>query len=498
MNLYDFLLSNASPEKPAVVSRQEQVTYAELIRTAESVAAALQQHGVLKGDRVGVLMENSAFWVASYLGIIKIGAVAVPMPQRLTADTFVSLTQLIQCDTFCVDPQRFARHRAVFPRGSRVLLPKQPPNVQADDPLTILTPIENGTAATADVAEAEDLAALMFTSGSTGQPNAVKVSHRNIMANTDSIVSYLNLAADDRMMVVLPFDYCFGTSLLHTHLRVGGTLVINNTFTFVETVLDDMEQFACTGIAGVPTVFQHLLRRSSLTRRQLPHLRHAQQAGGRLSEVFISEFSAAFPHARFFVMYGQTEATARLSFLPPERLHDKLGSIGKGIPGVQLEVLDESGNSVAPDQVGEIVARGDNITQGYWVPDPNKAPFRDGALHTGDLARVDSEGFIFIVGRNSEFLKLSGHRVSSKEIEDVLFELPDVLEAAVVGVQHPELGETARAYVVVAKGANVSSETVIKHCKRRLPPYAVPHDVQFLSELPKNASGKVLKNELRK
>ena len=298
------------------------------------------------------------------------------------------------------------------------------------------------------------------------------------------------------MMVVLPFDYCFGTSLLHTYLRVGGTLVINNTFAFIETVLDDMEQFACTAMAGVPTVYQHLLRRSSFARRSFPSLRQLQQAGGRLPDVLLDELTAAFPQARLFVMYGQTEATARLSYLPPERLSDKRGSIGRGMAGVRLQVLDQDSQPVAPGQVGEIVAEGDNVALGYWRPDPAKNPFRDGKLYTGDLAQVDADGFIYIVARSSEFLKLSGHRVSAKEIEDVLYELPDVLEAAVIPVEAGDAGETAKAYLVVRRPAQLAREQVIDYCKKRLPPYAVPHEIEFRAELPKNSAGKILKHEL--
>ena len=186
-----------------------------------------------------------------------------------------------------------------------------------------------------------DLAALMFTSGSTGQPRGVMVLHANIMANTQSIIQYLSLTADDRIMVVLPFHYCFGTSLLHTHLKVGATLVIDHRFLYPEGELQRMADTECTGLAGVPSHFQILLRRSSLKRRSFPHLRYVQQAGGYLAPVFIRELRKALPQTQVFIMYGQTEATARLSYLPPEFLDHKIGSIGKGIPGVRLQVLNE-------------------------------------------------------------------------------------------------------------------------------------------------------------
>src|SRR5260221_6289221 len=336
----------------------------------------------------------------------------------------------------------------------------------------------------------------MFTSGSTGEPNAVMVSHRNIMANTDAIIEYLGLAADDTMMMLLPFDYCFGLSLLHTHLRVGGTMVLNNASQFAEDVLNDMERYACTGFAGVPAIYQHLLRRSSLARRSLPRLRHAQQAGGRLANALIKEFRAALPHVRFFVMYGQTGATSRLSYLPAERLVDKLGSIGRGVPGVTLHGLDPKGEPVAPDEIGEIVAEGESVALGYWLPDVGKESFRDGRLFTGDQARVDTDSFIYLFGRTSDFIKPAGHRISSKEIEDVLAEMPEVVEVAVVGIPDADLGEAAKAFIVTRDGQELPMKVIADHCKGRLPLYAIPRAIAFLPELPKSGSQKVLKRAL--
>src|SRR5208337_2856695 len=246
----------------------------------------------------------------------------------------------------------------------------------------------------------DDLAALMFTSGSTGRPRGVMVSNRNIVANTNSIVEYLGLTANDRIMAVLPFHYCFGASLLHTHLRVGGSVVIDSRFMYPERVLQRMQETACTGFAGVPSHFQILLRKSAIAKMSFPHLRYVQQAGGQLAPAFIAELRQALPGKQVFVMYGQTEATARLSYLPPELLDTKLGSVGKGIPGVALSVVDESGQRALPGQTGEIVAEGGNVALGYWQDEEETARhFRNGKLYTGDLATVDEDGFLYIVDR---------------------------------------------------------------------------------------------------
>jgi long-chain acyl-CoA synthetase len=485
MNLYDYLLANAKKDNLAIISRKEQVTYGELILLAEGIAYMLQQQGVEEGARVGILADNSAFWVASYLAILKLGAVAAPFPSRLTLEQYQTLLEMVQCEALCIDQSRLVKCAAALPIQSKIITPAQ------------LPPDSNGNSPTTAPVNPDSLAALMFTSGSTGQPNAVKISHQNIIANTESIISYLGLQADDRMLVILPFDYCFGASLLHTHLRIGATLVINKSFLFIEDVVRDLLHFKCTGLAGVPTIYQNLLRKSSFLRHAFPDLRHVQQAGGKLATVFVEDFLACAPHVRFFVMYGQTEATARLSYLPPEVLSQKSGSIGRGIPGVTLQVLDEADNPVMPGEEGEIVATGENIASGYWIADPTKQNFRAGKLYTGDLATVDEDGFIYVTGRISDFIKPKGHRISCKEIEEILIEIPEVAEVAVIGIPSLELGEAPKAYIVTRDGKTIQTDHILDYCKGRLPTYAMPYEIIFLTDLPKNAANKILKQLLK-
>ena len=285
------------------------------------------------------------------------------------------------------------------------------------------------------------------------------VSHANIIANTDSIVSCLSLTERDRIMAVLPFHYCYGASLLHTHLHVGGEVVGDSRFMYPETVIQRMIETRCTGFAGVPSHFQILLRNSSFRKKQFPDLRYVQQAGGSLASTFIRELKDALPHTQVFIMYGQTEATARLSYLPPDSLDSKLGSIGKGMPGVTLRVVNEEGREVSPGEVGEIVAEGANVTLGYWrAPQESEGTFRNGALYTGDLARVDEEGFIYIVDRAKDFLKCRGEKVSCRQIEEVLLEFDELVEAAVIGIPDGVLGEAVKAFVVPRVQRNRWSE----------------------------------------
>jgi acyl-CoA synthetase (AMP-forming)/AMP-acid ligase II len=300
-------------------------------------------------------------------------------------------------------------------------------------------------------------------------------------------------------MVILPFYYCFGTSLLHTHLRVGGTLVLSNQFVYPEPVLDLMDSASCTGLAGVPSTYQTLLRNSTFPQRKVKSLRKVQQAGGKLQTVLIEELIHAVPYGEVFVMYGQTEATARLSYLPPKMLATKLGSIGRGIPGVTLRVINEDSGEVKPGEVGEIYAWGDNISPGYLdEPEVNAGKFVEGCLHTSDLATVDEDGYLFVVDRKADFIKSYGYRVSSQQVEGCIMELPDLVAAAVIGEPDLVRGEAIVAFVVVRSGTQLTASEVIAHCAERLTNYMIPKDVVFIDHLPINAHGKVVKNELRK
>jgi long-chain acyl-CoA synthetase len=236
-----------------------------------------------------------------------------------------------------------------------------------------------------------------------------------------------------------------------------------------------------------------------LKEMDVPKLRYVQQAGGHLAPGFVRELQQALPHARIYVMYGQTEATARLSYLPPECLNDKLGSVGKGIPGVTLRVLNEAGKEVLPGEIGEIVAEGANITRGYWhSPEDTAACFRDGKLHTGDLATVDDEGFIFIVDRAKDFLKCGGKRVSCRQIEEKLLQFASLVEVAVIGIPDEILGEAVKAVVVARTPASPTlKEDLFSFCKEHFPHQLVPRAIVLRDALPKNSAGKVLKQELR-
>jgi acyl-CoA synthetase (AMP-forming)/AMP-acid ligase II len=486
LNTSDYLLADAAPDGTALVDSGERYTYGQLRSAAGRLAAELAALDLPEGSRVGVLGPNSFFWVAAYLAVMKLGHVAVPFSDKLTPDDVRRNAGLVGCAAVFADRRARRRFAAALGDGIAVLTDE-----------ALLSDREPCWPGSRPVDLNAD-AVLMFTSGSTSRPKAVRVTHGNIQANTDSIITFLDLRGDDRVLVILPFFYCYGASLLHTHLRRGGRLVLCNSFAFPETALDLSEREECTVFAGVPSSFQLLLRASTFTQRALPSLRLIQQAGGKLPPVLVAELLAAKPAAELFVMYGQTEATARLSYLPPDKLRNKPGSVGKGIPGVQLQVLDQDGEPVAPGERGEIYATGANISPGYYGDaDGSAAKFTRYGLRTGDLAVVDDDGYIFIVDRRDDFIKSWGHRVSSQEVEAAALRVEQLVSAAVIGVPDDEAGEVVTLFVTARPGAMVSQDEILAVCRQHLPKHMVPRSVLILDALPLNASGKIAKPRLR-
>jgi acyl-CoA synthetase (AMP-forming)/AMP-acid ligase II len=497
-NVAEYLLQGKEDSRRALLTLQGEHSYGELRASSGAIARYLVAAGGRKGDRAILVSDNSFFWVSAYLGILRAGLVCVPLSPTISRQDFDYIGEATE-PCFAFLQSTFVSKYGDRFSGNRLITDNGLPGKAHMTPAQASHAYPANSSAELPLVQGSDLAALMFTSGSTGQPRGVMVSHSNIRANTESIIEYLVLTDKDRMMTVLPFHYCFGTSLLHTHLRAGGTLVLDHRFMYPEKVLQRMQETECTGFAGVPSHYQILLGKTSLRKKSFPHLRHVQQAGGHLAPAFLRELREALPGTQVFVMYGQTEATARLSYLPPHLLGAKLGSVGKGIPGVRLSVLNEVGQPVCPGETGEIVAEGENVTQGYWrASEETAASFRDGKLYTGDQATVDEDGFIHIIGRTRDFLKCGGKRVSCKQLEQQLLEFGDLLEVAVIGVPDEIMGEAVKAFVVARPGVTEVEARLRRFCKEQLPFQLVPREIVVLSALPKNHTGKVMKEELRR
>jgi long-chain acyl-CoA synthetase len=501
MLVHNYLRRSAerAPGAIAIIEPNAQTTYQELNSLANRAANALIAEGVRRGDRIVLALEDGIASVACYFGAMKAGAVAVPLPHGPRNDRLVRAVEdcrpaaAVVSAVTCGDPSQAAalrRLRSVYSTGSVVSDPQF-----ADWTETCASAPDSEP----DVRMIDlDLAAIIYTSGSTGAPRGAMLSHLNIGANTESIVEYLHLTAADRVMCVLPFYYVYGLSLLHTHVAVGGSLIVDPRFAFPNVVLKAMQEHRATGFAGVPSTFALLMHRSNLGKMQFPDLRYVTQAGGGMPAARILEWLEKGPKAAFYVMYGATEASARLTYLEPCDLARKMGSIGKSIPNVEMLVITEEGDLAKAGEVGELVARGSNISPGYWN-NPNATAERFGPLgyRTGDLGFADEEGYLYLVGRTHDMVKVGAHRVGAKEIEDILNEHPAISEAAVVPVQHELLGEAPFAFVTTRDDRPPNIPNIVAFCRSRLAAHKVPIAFVALSTIPKTGIGKIDKLSLR-
>lgn len=493
MNLLVKRLHDSAMREPAadaLVHAGARLSYATLWSQVQAIAAFLQNRRLPPQARVALLLENSASYVAAYYGVLAAGGVAVALNTAAKATDLInwlahSETSWLFLDTGHPEADAVAQ----WCRGKIELVAvagKRSGAIQWDDVLG--TPAE-GAAGMAT--NERQLAAIIYTSGTTGRPKGVMLSHGNLAHNVASILAYLGLRASDRTLNVLPFYYSYGNSVLHTHLAAGACVVIENNFVYPHTILERMQAERVTGFVGVPSTYALLLSRAKTGDYDLTALRYLTQAGGPMPPTTTRRLMQAFPQARLFVMYGQTEATARLSYVPPERLDAKLGSIGISIPGVTLEIRGDHGQA-APLEVGEIWARGANVMLGYWRdPEATAGVLCDGWLKTGDMGYRDEDGYFYIEGRKTDMIKTGAHRVHPKEIEEVLAELTAVREVAVIGVPDPILGQVIKACIVADPGEPLDLMRVKAHCRERLATYKIPKHIEIVAQLPKTASGKI-------
>jgi acyl-CoA synthetase (AMP-forming)/AMP-acid ligase II len=339
-----------------------------------------------------------------------------------------------------------------------------------------------------------DLASIIYTSGSTGTPKGVMLSHKNLVSNVQSICRYLAISDKDIQLVVLPFFYVMGQSLLNTHFAAGGTVVINNKFAYPASVIQRMIDEEVTAFSGVPSTYAYLLHRSPLKkfRSKLGSLRYCSQAGGHMSVQIKTALREVLPeHTQIYIMYGATEASARLTYLEPERYRQKIGSIGKPIPGVTLRILDENGRQIPAGRTGELVASGSNIMQGYWKDqETTDRILTKAGYHTGDLGHQDAEGYFYVNGRKDNLLKVGGHRINPQEVEDALMATKRVIEAAVLGLPDTLLGNKLIAVATPVNG-EFKENDILSLCAQILPKHKLPSEIKFVRSLPKHTSGKI-------
>jgi acyl-CoA synthetase (AMP-forming)/AMP-acid ligase II len=477
------------PESLAVVDGTDRLTYARLYELACVIATQLHGRGISDGDRVAMLLPNSPQAVALIYGTWLAGGVIVPLNPLARGQEVRTLAthagaRIIVCEPGYRDIDAIVEATRTDDSMSAVMI-------------SDLLASKTNTSHACATPDADDLAMLLYTSGTTGHPKAVMLLHRNISANVSAIIGYLGLTREDRVLSVLPFNYSYGSSVLHTHLAVGATVVLEKNMVFPHAMAETMEREQITGFQGVPSTFALLLSRVDLARFRLQSLRYIAQAGAAMSTALVDKLRLTLPQVKIFIMYGQTEATARLSYVPPDRLVDKPGSAGIPVPGVEIEIRDEQRLRLGPHETGNVWVRGANVMQGYWRDEPaTRAVLVDGWLKTGDIGYLDDEGFLFLAGRRSDIIKTGAHRVHPGEIEEVISGLAGVAEVAVAGIEDELLGQTIGAWVVPEPGHDIGIEFIKARCRDMLPGYKIPKQVQIVATLPRTASGKLRRSGL--
>jgi long-chain acyl-CoA synthetase len=491
--------ANRFPDKVALVCDGQRLTYAQVEERANRLAHGLRGLGVARGDRVAIWLPNSAEAAVAIYAVLKAGAVftvinATTRPEKLArilnnctatalflpgrepepvAGLFTAVPSL-RAAVLC-GPQRGSLPRTVSFADLLEGHPSYPP-----------------ACPTIDV----DLACLIYTSGSTGEPKGVMSTHANVVFAASSITRYLENRPEDVVIDVLPLSFDYGLYQWLMVCSFGGTLVLERSFAYPAAVLQRIAEERVTGLPGVPTLFAMLLQ-LDLSRFDLSSLRYLTNTAAALPVEHILRLRQAFPHARLYSMYGLTECK-RVCYLPPEELDRRPGSVGIPIPGTEVWIEDEAGNRLGPGQMGELVVRGSHVMQGYWNDAEETARrYRPGRwpaerrLYTGDLFRMDEEGFLYFVARKDDIIKTRGEKVAPKEVEEVLYRLPEVAEVAVVGVADELLGQAIKAFVVCRDGSRLTAQEVLRHCAQHLEDFARPRFVEFLTALPRTPSGKI-------
>jgi len=507
MQVESFLERSARqrPDKVALICGSRRLTYVELERDCNRLAHALIARGLQRGDRVAVYLDNCVEAVVAVFAALKAGGVLMPVNPTTKAEKLKyvlnnsraraivcpgrKVAELGQCwaDTpHLCDVITTASGQTEFDVAEKA-------SACFDD---LLRKHDAGTSPPEKRAIDLDLAALIYTSGSTGNPKGVMLTHLNIVSAATSIATYLENVPDDVILNVLPLAFDYGLYQVLMGLKIGGTVVLEKSFAYPHAVMQKLVEEKVTGFPLVPTMLAMLLQ-MDLQKYDLSTLRYVTNTGAALPTEHIAVLRRLLPRVRVYSMYGLTECK-RVSYLPPEQIDVRPSSVGRGMPNEEVYIVDDEGCRVGPGVVGELVVRGANVMQGYWqLPQETDHVLKPGplpgerVLHTGDLFRMDDQGYLYFVGRKDDIIKSRGEKVSPKEVENVLCKLPGVAEAAVLGTPDEILGQAVRAVVSLKQGHGLSEQEVRRHCAGHLEDFMVPRSVDFRETLPKTANGKI-------
>ncbi|GAC1409124.1 MAG: long-chain fatty acid--CoA ligase [Actinomycetota bacterium] len=467
-----------------------------LVERAARFAAALAEAGVLPGDRVGVMLPNLPEVGIAYGAILRAGAIALPLVFLLAPAEIAYILADSEAKLLITSPEFYpnvveACRTVKHPPGIVVVGDEIPQGAQS------WTAMFDGALAPLPVVsrDDEDLAVIMYTSGTTGRPKGVMLSHGNVLFNSESSAQAVDLRTGDVSIQCLPQSHLFGLagSITGSLFKVTGVLL--RWFT-AEGFFDAVNRLGANSSSAVPTMLAYMLSHPQFDEVDWASFRWIIVAAAPVPVEMAEEFERR-TGARVLEGYGMTETSPTVSVMRVDEPR-RLGSCGRPIPNISIRVVDDQGNPVAPGEPGELCVKGPNVMKGYYRrPELTAEVVRDGWLHTGDIARVDSDGYIHITERKKDLIIRGGFNIFPRDVEEVLYGHPAVQEAAVVGMPDAKLGEEVVAYVVLRPGESVGEEDLIAFCRRALAKYKTPKHVRFVGELPKNPIGKILKRDLR-
>ena len=496
------------PDKEALVHKQERLSYKHVLKKVDGLALGLRRAGLQRGDRIGIFLDASIPQVVSIFATSRAGGTFVPINSSLFPEQVAHIANDCRMKGLITSEARLSSLEGVLsqmPSLEFLVLTDSKETLTGGLVVYDFLALCDGPAAEEgnDSCIEKDLAAILYTSGSTGKPKGVMLTHAQIMAGASIVSTYLEIKEFDRILAVLPFSFDAGMNQLMTAFQQGGTLVLIN-FVFAKEIVQALLEERITGLAGVPTVWTLLAQpNSTLRKHQFPCLRYITNTGGAMPQNVLGILRRALPTTKVFLMYGLTEAF-RSTYLPPEELDRRPTSMGKAIPNTEILVINEQGQPCRPGEVGELVHRGPTVSLGYWghpeLTDrvlrphpflPRELCNGEKVCYSGDLVKMDEDGFLYFVGRRDTMIKSSGFRISPTEVEEVIFQSGKVQGAAVIGVPDELLGQHIKAFVVPKDGDLLTEEQIVAFCAERIPRYMVPKSVALLNTLPKTSSGKV-------
>ncbi len=484
------------PERPCLEWGEERISYGELDRRAGLTAAGLAALGIARGDVVALLLYNCPEFLEAMFAVARLGAVFMPINWRLAGPEVAYIAEHAGAAAVISEPELAPLAEAVrpgLPAARFVSVGEAPPGWTRFDALRAAGPPPAPAAVGAD-----DLHRLMYTSGTTARPKGVMITHANLYWKNIGHVVEFGLTGADRGLACGPLYHVGALDLTSTTvLYVGGTILIHRKFE-ADAVLDALERQRISNVWLAPSMVNALLAHPTLARRDLSAVRLIIDGGEKMPLPLIERLVRAFPNAWFADAYGLSETVSGDTFLDKRKTVERIGSVGKPCIHLEVGIWDDQDRPVPADTLGEIVLRGPKIFKGYWKdPEATAAAFRGGWFHTGDIGRLDADGFLYIADRKKDLIISGGENIASPEVERVLYEHPAVLEAAVVGRPDPRWGEVPVAFVAFREGQTASAEELIAFCRERLARFKVPRDVRVIEALPRNPSGKVLKRVLR-